>query len=90
MRIGLPAAIAGAALWRLAAFRPGQPVERQDLAVNPLGLFRRHLERERRAVHFDPCGSDRLARLERDHFRELLAALGDRVRHGLENRRALP
>jgi hypothetical protein len=58
---------------RDAAVVAGQPVERDDLAVDPLRLLGRDAERERGAVGLDARRLDRLARLERDRARELVA-----------------
>ena len=56
-----------------AALGAGQPVERHDLAVDPLRLLGGDAERERGAVDLDARRLDRLARLERDRAREVVA-----------------
>ena len=68
---------------------PGRDaVERDDLTVDPRRLLCGDSERRHRPVAFEAALPDRLPRLVRDLAGELLAALGDPGRDGVEQCRA--
>src|SRR5436190_19623277 len=75
---------------RLPLLGARQPVERNDLAVDPLGLFRRDAEHEGGAVDLEPRRPDRLPGFARDDAGEFLAAAGDRRRDRGQDGLALP
>ena len=75
---------------RFAPLQSRQPVERDDLADDALGFLGRDLEYERRAIDFDTRDLDRLAGLERDRLRQVLAARRDARADAFEDLGALP
>ena len=69
-----------------AAGGGGLPIERQPLAANARGLFRRHGKGENRAIYFDARGAHGLPCFQRDEPREFFAACADSLGNGAENR----
>lgn len=68
----------------------GQPVERDDLAVVALRLFRRNLEGIHSAIYFQSCRSQRLSGFQRDDAREFLAPRRNALTHLQQHSFTLP